>query len=116
MAFEGIAVNSRDSRGDKENKNTPLDIENNENNEDSRGSIVKLRSVSWNTPPHSILPLEPLEKEQKEEEETVFNPSSLPLEPSRIEDVFQHNLNSSIPDSKVVSVQVAKNVLKEEGY
>ena len=116
MAFEWIAVNSRDSREDKENKNTPLDIENNENNEDSRGSTVKLRSVSWNTPPHPILSIEPLEKEHKEEEETVFNPFSLPLETTRIKDDFQHNLNSSIPDSKVVSVQAAKNLLKEEGY
>ena len=119
LAFEGIAVkpklgfgnSSLDTRTEKESEDT----ENEQEKEDSSQFSGKSPSTPY-IQPNPILPLDRLENKENSYQEPVFELSKRRLEKTRIADSPENTVSAFFSDSKVVSVQVAKNILKEGGY
>jgi putative DNA primase/helicase len=119
LAFEGVAVNpkleignsSLDTRTEKESEDTEKEQE----KEDSSLFSGKSRSTPY-IQPNPILSLDRLENKENSYQEPVFELSKRRLGKTRIADSPENIGSTFSSDSKVVSVQVAKNILKEGGY
>jgi len=117
--FEGIDVNpklitensSTNARTEKESDDVEKDLK----YADSSVSSSKTHSTPY-IEPDPILPLDLLENEEKGYQEDDFELSKVRARNARIYENTENPVSAFSPDSKVVSVQVAKNILKEGGY
>ena len=112
LAFEGIAVNSSlNSRTEKES----TDAENESKNANSSLFSGKSHSTPY-IEPDPIFHLDKLENKENSYQETDSELSKAETRNTRIYENTANTVNAFFPDSKVVSVQVAKNIFKEGGY